>query len=58
MIAINNADITINIALNLKNPKSKTVIGKFAQGDAKRNAITAEVLAPLRYNSIAIARIP
>ncbi len=48
----------MNNALSQKNPKRRTVIGRFAQGDASRNAITDEVLAPFLYSSIAIARIP
>ncbi len=58
MNAIIKADTTIKTAFIPKNQKSSTVIGRFAQGDARKNATIADVLAPLWYNSIPIANMP
>ena len=44
------AEAIRNNAFTPKNPKSKKVMGKFAQGEAKRNAITAGTDAPFLYN--------
>lgn len=44
--AIINANTIINNALIPKNPNSNTVIGRFAHGDANRNATTEEVFTP------------
>ena len=57
-IAIIIADITMRTALRPKKPKRRMVMGRFAQGDDKRKAITLEVFAPFLYSSIEIAKIP
>jgi len=58
MIAMTSAETTMKIAFQPKKLNNKMVIGRLAQGDAKRNATTELVLAPFLYNSMAIARIP
>ena len=57
--------MAITIAPKMKNnafmPKklnNKIVIGRFAQGEASKNAITEAIEAPFLYNSIEIANIP
>ena len=45
-------------ALAPKKPKSRIVTGMFAQGEARRNAITAGIDAPFLWSCIAIAKIP
>ncbi len=46
MIAMISAEMITRSAFHPKNPNSKNVIGKFAHGDARRNAMTDDVLAP------------
>ena len=41
-----------------KKPKKRMVIGRFAQGDARRNAITEGIEAPFLYSWIAMASMP